>query len=81
MAVQPLNDQEKVDLREIYDEFDRNSDGFIDHEELTFIMEKLGMNTERPSVENVFKLIDTDGNGLIDYPEFAKWWVVAVSEA
>ncbi|CAJ1955558.1 unnamed protein product [Sphenostylis stenocarpa] len=64
-------DQED-DMREAFNVFDQNGDGFITVEELRTVLNSLGLKQGR-TVEDCKKMImkvDVDGDGMVDYKEF-----------
>eukprot|EP00092_Neocalanus_flemingeri_P010123 GFUD01010908.1.p1 GENE.GFUD01010908.1~~GFUD01010908.1.p1 ORF type:complete len:163 (-),score=68.58 GFUD01010908.1:63-551(-) len=52
--------------------FDKNSDGMIDVHELKEAMKDLQLEQDPAKVEQLFKDLDKDGNGSIDYVEFGR---------
>ena len=48
----------------------QNGDGFINRQELGFVMENLGENMEKEEIECLINEIDIDGDGQINYEEF-----------
>jgi len=63
-----LKDDEIKNLREIFSFLDKNQDGTLTLEEI-----REGLSTLKNvnfDIENVFKSIDTDGSGVINYTEF-----------
>ena len=66
-----LNQNEVKDLEKIFDFFDKNKDGQITLNEFEQGLSELktkGVNTKE--MKELFKAIDTDVNGKIDYTEF-----------
>ncbi|CAM8983580.1 unnamed protein product [Rhodiola kirilowii] len=60
------------DVREAFNVFDQNGDGFISVEELRSVLGSLGLKQGR-SVEDCKKMIakvDADGDGQVDFDEF-----------
>ncbi|KAI4378776.1 hypothetical protein MLD38_016209 [Melastoma candidum] len=60
------------DVREAFNVFDRDGDGFITVEELESVLASLGLKQGR-AVEDCRKMItkvDADGDGMVDYEEF-----------
>ncbi len=62
------------ELRETFDHFDKDSNGAIDRQEFAQIMEALGAEMTAEEIDLGFKIIDTDGNGVIDFDELSSWW-------
>ncbi|KAK7261613.1 hypothetical protein RIF29_27928 [Crotalaria pallida] len=63
---------EEEDMREAFNVFDQNRDGFITVEELRSVLSSLGLKQGR-TVEDCKKMImkvDVDGDGKVDYKEF-----------
>jgi len=62
------------ELRENFDHFDKDSDGKITKQEFRALLEALGALTEDDSWKIGFRSVDLDGNGAIDFEEFALWY-------
>ncbi|OIW08674.1 hypothetical protein TanjilG_03350 [Lupinus angustifolius] len=63
---------EEEDMREAFNVFDHNHDGFITVEELRTVLSSLGLKQGR-TVEECKKMImkvDVDGDGMVNYKEF-----------
>ncbi|KAE9616557.1 hypothetical protein Lal_00034204 [Lupinus albus] len=63
---------EEEDMREAFNVFDHNRDGFITVEELRTVLSSLGLKQGR-TVEECKKMImkvDVDGDGMVNYKEF-----------
>ncbi|OIW15928.1 hypothetical protein TanjilG_04463 [Lupinus angustifolius] len=59
-------------MKEAFNVFDQNRDGFITVEELRSVFASLGLKQGR-TVEDCKKMImkvDVDGDGMVDYNEF-----------
>ena len=66
-----LNENEVSNLREIFNNFDKNKDGHISLEELKNGLEKLKcQEIDNKEIEKIFLSLDTDKNGRIGYTEF-----------
>lgn len=63
-----LKDNEVKHLRETFEAFDKNSDGSITLEELREGLTKMGGDIS--NVDEIFKSMDTDKSGKIDYTEW-----------
>lgn len=58
------------ELKEAFRMFDKDGDGTIDSEELTSVMQVLGMNPTKEELEILLNSVDSDSNGVIDLYEF-----------
>ena len=50
--------------------FDKDNSGAIDYMEFKEVWSKLGVPAKDGEMLDTFALIDTDGSGSIEYPEF-----------
>ena len=53
-------------------EFDVDGSGAIDINELAAIFEALGEPTKRAALEELIDVVDDDGSGEIEFPEFVE---------
>ncbi|ORX46319.1 calmodulin [Hesseltinella vesiculosa] len=58
------------ELREAFDLFDRDKNGFIDTKELGAVMQSLQMNPSDAELRDMINEADADGNGTMDFSEF-----------
>lgn len=65
------NSEEEFKLRSIFKNFDLNNSGAISIEELAAMLAKLGIIVDRKYIEAMFKALDGNGNGVIEFNEFA----------
>ena len=70
MALKKAHDEEEAELHKMFRVFDRNRDGFITAEELQHAMQKMGEEVKNGEVEEMIREVDTDGDGVVSYPEF-----------
>ena len=59
-------DEEK-ELREAFQVFDRNGDGYVVAEEIKYVMANLGQNLTDSEVLDIIKKADVDGDGRLNY--------------
>jgi calmodulin len=59
-------------LMDAFRAFDKNGDGMLSAVELKAAMAGLGNPLSDPEIEAMIRLADSDGNGKVDYEEFAK---------
>ncbi|KAM0940122.1 putative EF-hand domain-containing protein [Dioscorea sansibarensis] len=65
-------EDEEEDMREAFNVFDQNGDGFITEEELRSVLASLGLKQGR-TVEDCRRMIrkvDVDGDGMVNFKEF-----------
>ena len=48
----------------------KDGNGFINRQELGYVMENLGENMEKEEIDSLINEIDIDGDGQINYEEF-----------
>jgi len=63
-----MKDDEVKTLKEIFIAIDKNGDGHLSFDEVKEGMSKIGL--DKKNVEELFKNMDTDKSGMIDYTEF-----------
>lgn len=64
------SDEDKT--KETFKVFDMDGNGYIDRQELRYIMKRLGENLGDDDIQEMFRIADINGDGLIDYEEFTK---------
>lgn len=65
-----LSKQEISEFREIFDLVDKDKGGSISKEELSDLMDTLGINASAEEIDLMINEIDDDNNGEIDFDEF-----------
>jgi len=71
IASQLMTKQERENLAKIFNAFDKNGDGKLSMEELREgYLEHYGKVLSNQEVEQMFRSVDTDNSGFIDYTEF-----------
>lgn len=58
------------EIREAFKVFDSDGNGFINRQELGYVMDNLGQKMEKEEIEALINEIDIDGDGQINYEEF-----------
>jgi len=59
-------------LRGEFEAMDSDGNGSLDVTELAIVFQNLGINVKPYKIANLLSLADEDGNGTIEWPEFAK---------
>lgn len=62
------------ELKKTFELFDTSKDGTLQLGELTHACQGLGVKCTENSAKKVFKMIDTDGSGAIDWHEFVEFF-------
>uniref|UniRef100_Q09011 Calcium-binding protein CAST n=1 Tax=Solanum tuberosum TaxID=4113 RepID=CAST_SOLTU len=72
LGLNPDPAQDESDLKEAFDVFDENGDGFISAKELQVVLEKLGLpeGSEIDRVEMMISSVEQDHDGRVDFFEF-----------
>jgi hypothetical protein len=66
---------ETAKLKRIFEELDEDGSGTIDDGELTAAMARLGYkNLPRHKCQELLAMVDSDGNGLVDFDEFERFF-------
>lgn len=60
------------EMRRVFDKFDSNKDGKISQQEYKATMRALGQEPAVGEVPKIFKIVDLDGDGFIDFNEFVE---------
>ena len=63
-----------VSIELAFAKYDRNHSGDIDAAELALMLEDLGVEASEERLANAFSVLDTNGDGVISFDEFASWW-------
>ena len=63
---------EEEDMKEAFNVFDQNGDGFITVEELRSVLASLGLKQGRTveDCKKMIKKVDVDGDGMVNFKEF-----------
>merc|ERR1712135_6078 len=72
MGTPELSDLQKLELKEAFDEFDKDGSGTITTKELLPVLRSIGQN---PSEDEILSLVieyDVNGDGTIDFDEFVE---------
>merc|ERR1712232_612224 len=65
-----LTDHQIAEFKEAFSLFDRDGDGAITTKEFGTVMRSLGQNPTEAELADMINEIDTDGSGLVEFPEF-----------
>ncbi|XP_051171157.1 uncharacterized protein LOC127288015 isoform X2 [Leptopilina boulardi] len=70
-AAPPDQDQEEQELRDAFRVFDKHNRGYITASDLRAVLQCLGEDLSEEEIEDMIKEVDVDGDGRIDFYEFA----------
>ena len=62
------------ELLDIFQRYDRNRTGSIEHPEFARLLEALGQNINDEELAIAFDIIDTERTGKISWKQFKNWW-------
>ena len=66
--------EEEVEVREIFDHYDRDGSGSIDRGELARLLEALGAAASEEELSIALDVVDADRSGKVSWSEFIAWW-------
>jgi Ca2+-binding EF-hand superfamily protein len=69
-----LNTTELAELRQAFDSWDSNGDGWIVSDEFSGLLHALDHELSPDECMLAFDITDTDGDGSISFEEFMGWW-------
>jgi Ca2+-binding EF-hand superfamily protein len=69
-----LSTTELAELREAFDTYDSNGDGWIVGAEFNRLLQALDYDISEDECLLAFELTDGDGDGSISFEEFMGWW-------
>ncbi|GAU11626.1 hypothetical protein TSUD_346180 [Trifolium subterraneum] len=72
MARKMKETEAEEELKEAFWVFDKDKNGYISSNELRSVLRTIGEKVTEVELEQMIKLADLDGNGLIDYQEFVR---------
>ena len=70
MAKDAVDEQQLLQLREMFDQLDDDNSGTIEVSELQVAMEALELEDQMETILEQFEYMDADGSGSIDFEEF-----------
>ena len=73
-GMKELSEQKAREVRESFEYFDRDRNGFIDFDEFTELLRVISPESTVQQAAEGFSIIDTDSDGHIGLEEFIAWW-------
>ncbi|KAL9450823.1 hypothetical protein AB3S75_012542 [Citrus x aurantiifolia] len=78
MATKMKENEAQEELKEAFKVFDKDQDGYISPNELRHVMMNLGEKLTDEELEQMILEADLDGDGQVNYEEFARMMLLAV---
>ncbi len=69
-----LSTEQLAELRQNFDQVDRDGDGWIIDAEFVALLQTLDQDLSRDECLLAFEATDEDGDGSISFEEFIGWW-------
>lgn len=70
-----LTPQMHLELRSLFTRFDLDKDGLLNEKEVQQLLLALGEDVSPEVLSLQFMAIDIDGDGAVQFQEFADWWL------
>ncbi|KAJ2817468.1 hypothetical protein GGI24_005388 [Coemansia furcata] len=70
MSNKQTNDDRIAEYREAFDQLDKDGDGKITAADLKAMLKSVGQNPSDEDIQDMFKELDEDGCGTMDFEEF-----------
>ena len=65
-----ISDEQRKELQDVFDQFDKDKDGKISGKELESAMISMGQNPTEEEINEMMKEVDLNKDGKIDFDEF-----------
>ena len=62
-------------IKKIFDQFDKDKDGYINKKELNSLAIALNNTLSPAELQDLFRDLDIDNSGKITWEEFIKYWI------
>ncbi len=72
--MQDVKPDELTHLRQSFERFDSDADGWIDTKEFATLLQSLDQDLSEDECLLAFEMTDGDGDGQISFEEFMGWW-------
>ena len=67
-------EDEEKELRDAFEKIDKEGKGTVDRARIGDLAKEMGRPMEEWELDVAMNHMDADGNGKVDYDEFAVWW-------
>lgn len=75
-----LSEEQKTDIKEAFDLFDTEGNGFIETKELKVAIRALGFEPKKEEIKKMVAEIDKEGTGKVSYDDFLQLMTVKMAE-
>lgn len=75
-----LSEEQRTDIKEAFDLFDREASGKIDTKELKIAIRALGFEPKKEEIKKMIAEVDKDGSGKISFEDFLNLMSVKMAE-
>lgn len=75
-----LNEEQKTDIKEAFDLFDTEGNGFIETKELKVAIRALGFEPKKEEIKKMIAEIDKEGTGKLSYEDFLQLMTMKMAE-
>ena len=69
-----MNSEEIDEVKKIFNQFDKDKNGYINKSELKNLSIALNNPLENAELQDLFRDLDEDRSGKISWEEFIKYW-------
>lgn len=69
---------DQAEIIRVFKTFDTDGNNFMDREEFANLCAALGGRLDASQLAAAFDGVDLDGNGVVDFNEFMRWWLQAI---
>lgn len=69
-----MSESELAEIKEIFDHYDKDSNGVIDRNEFRALLKSLDPEFNEDDVLMGLKVLDENENDVVDWDEFIEWW-------
>ena len=66
--------ESELKLRQIFRDLDKDNSGYLDREEIALLAKRSGVELTDAQLDEALTVMDKDGDGIVDFPEFMSWW-------
>ena len=61
-------------MRQLYKKYDKDDSGKLERDEVAQLVQDHGIELDQTELDTVVQMLDKDGDGLVGFEEFERWW-------